>query len=180
MQIWEWIKSHPATAIIIGVVVFVGVLFLTGSGGSVSQGNANTQAAQDTTQQDQINAALSANAMNNQAALEANSNNNATQVALANIAKDIAAGQFAVQSQSVSADLQAHALDSTLAAQVQEAQISASTQQLNIATQGSVATTKLFTDALIAQSNNQAQSNQAAINAQTKIATQSWVSKIFG
>lgn len=182
MAIWEWIKSHPVVAGVIGLVVFIGVLYFSSSPASqqISSGTAADAGVNDGSQQDQINAALSAHAMDTSASLQANQDNNATQVSLAQIAKDIAAGQYAVQSQQVTATEQVDALQSTLAARVQDNMTSAATQQLQISTQGNVDTTRLFTGALITQSNNALSASLGAINAQKDIATQSWWDKTFG
>lgn len=184
MALWDWIKSHALVSGIIAFVVFIGVLWFSSSPATpqqVTTGGATADTGvSDGSQQQQIAAALAAHSMDTQASLSANSDNNATAVSLAQIQKDIAAGQFAVQSQQITVAGQTQALESTLAARVADNQTSAQTQQLQITTQGSVDTTRIFTNALVQQSTNQLQGNLAAINAQRDIATQSWVDKIFG
>jgi len=183
MAIVEWAREHPWLAAGIGIVVFIIAWLIVGGGGgsqTVSSASPNAAGAAEASQREQIQASLAAASMQTAAARDVAMGDQATQLGLAQIAKDIKAGEYAVRMSEISATQQTVALQSTLSAQVAESQIRADTQKQAAEIAGSVETTKLYTNALLQQSAMAQQTNQMLISAQSKAARCTGLKALFG
>jgi len=183
MFIVTWAKNNPWLAGGAAIIVFIIAYMIFGGGGStqsISQGASDPNAAMQATQSEQIQASLAANAMGVSAQRDIAMGEQATQLGLAMIAKDIAAGEYAVRTSEINATQQTVALQSTLAARVSEAALAADVQKLNLATAGSVETTRITTKALVDMAKQQSKTSQAAIAAQSAAASCTGLKSFFG
>jgi hypothetical protein len=202
--IGDTIKEHPkATAafVVVGLLVLF-LLFRGGSSGAATsadstdatdvqaateayaaQQQAQTQsqgiAASLQSEQDQTGAALQV------ATLTANSTDLANQLQAGVDLSQINAQQQ-TDALNISTSAQVQDTTNTLTAQVAEDQINSQVAADQISSNTTLGTASIVAGALVQESNNQAQVSLSEINAQNeatqaaqKVATQSWISKIF-
>lgn len=173
----EAVKKHPVLAIGVGVTAFAVILLLSSSGGSsqaVAAGQTTSGTATATDSMNQLQGMLAsiagqtqlaqigaeASKQQNEAALEGLRIQGQTTNAANVLAAQIAQFQIAKESETTQ---QAN----TLQASVLNNQTNATVRQAEIASNTTIATTKTFTDALIAQSRQAVEI--AGINAQGQV-----------
>lgn len=173
MQIIETIKAHPVMTGAGVLVAIIAVYMLSGSSASsddttsTSTVDQSALAAGVELQKYQSEVAAQANAT--AAGLQANQDNNATSLALAKIQSDYGYSVAELSYTAHLADVNADIQTSSLAAQLEQKQIEADSAE-SLAYIGTINN----------QINTAASVQQSLIASQTKVATQSWFSKLFG
>src|SRR5271170_1122845 len=162
------VKDHPA--LVVGGVVVAGIaVFALAAGGNSSNASVATGTANAT-----VNAQLAAQAMQENAALQATNSNNATQVALAQLQGNdaITAAQIAAESTSNTNDIDA-AL-ATYQTQVQQtlglAQIQTGLAETQIASNTTLGSAQINANVVEDVSGNATQVELASINSKEQVA----------